>query len=747
MIYGLMYARIIYVNQSGHGDYTSIQRAIDASALEGDTIIVFPGIYNECLDFEDDSGSFHWVTVQSLYPQTHSREDILRTVIHCNNFGGGGIITKWNGTLNGFTITNDEGDGIEISYHLYGGEIDPYNYYIDNCIISHNGMNGILIYSDWSAYHINNCEITDNNGDGLGQYEYNEPHPIDGRQYSSEINNSLIANNYGYGVYSYWDVKIRNCTITRNEIGFLANTSSNLVNTSYINSSIIYDNRNGSISTFILMPFPQISFSDIHDYQNPPPNQGIIDNDPCFVDSHNNDFSLAWDTNRKSPCIDTGDPNPVVGPLLDPDLTRLDMGYKPVTQEWYTHVFHGTDEYKGGWNWMCFPVLDVYDINPQIGNVMQHLAASGQLDHVEWSINNQILEYLYDSQQGEWIPYDHVLQSTQGYKVQLSSRENYGTFYITAPRCPASTPIHLYGPVRSTGQYTDNWIGYFLPFSQRPEDALASIWSQIYSISTQTWAMARYGSGWLYTGSKIRQFNDGDMVIIQCYNEVPNFVWNQGTRQVKAERQKAEYFSYTEQSDYLPIFVAVGNEPDLEEVAVFANGECRGAVVVEDSLMEINAYVLDLPEDTELEIAKYYNSRQPLQHITSAYVYDKNTDLISFSKIKLHKNDDYLYIGTSLSQMIPETQSNPKITCFPNPFNPSTTIEYSVTKSGVATIEIFNVKGQLVKTVWNGKQEAGTYKMRWDGMNQNGKSVGSGIYFAKLKSIDGETVKKLILLK
>jgi molybdopterin-binding protein len=88
------------------------------------------------------------------------------------------------------------------------------------------------------------------------------------------------------------------------------------------------------------------------------------------------------------------------------------------------------------------------------------------------------------------------------------------------------------------------------------------------------------------------------------------------------------------------------------------------------------------------------------------------------------------------------------ISNFPNPFNPSTTISFSVAQtSSFVTLDIYNIKGQKVKTLINDRFDAGAHQVVWDGKDDNNKPVSSGIYFYKLKAGNFEQTKKMILLK
>ena len=86
---------------------------------------------------------------------------------------------------------------------------------------------------------------------------------------------------------------------------------------------------------------------------------------------------------------------------------------------------------------------------------------------------------------------------------------------------------------------------------------------------------------------------------------------------------------------------------------------------------------------------------------------------------------------------------------FPNPFNPDTTIKYDLAESADVTLQIYNVLGQVVRTlVASEAQNAGRYQIRWNGMDDRGVPVSSGVYFFQI-SAEGKfhDVRKLMLLK
>ncbi len=84
---------------------------------------------------------------------------------------------------------------------------------------------------------------------------------------------------------------------------------------------------------------------------------------------------------------------------------------------------------------------------------------------------------------------------------------------------------------------------------------------------------------------------------------------------------------------------------------------------------------------------------------------------------------------------------------YPNPFNPTTTLKYGLKETADVTIRIYNVLGQMVKTLVNAKQTAGFKEVTWDGTNDFGVKVSSGIYVYKIQANDFVKARKMILLK
>ena len=84
---------------------------------------------------------------------------------------------------------------------------------------------------------------------------------------------------------------------------------------------------------------------------------------------------------------------------------------------------------------------------------------------------------------------------------------------------------------------------------------------------------------------------------------------------------------------------------------------------------------------------------------------------------------------------------------YPNPFNPETTIHFFMKQASILRIDIYNIKGQKVKSLVNEHKSAGNYKIVWDGKDESGNVVGSGIYFCRMEVEGYSITKKMVMMK
>jgi hypothetical protein len=110
---------------------------------------------------------------------------------------------------------------------------------------------------------------------------------------------------------------------------------------------------------------------------------------------------------------------------------------------------------------------------------------------------------------------------------------------------------------------------------------------------------------------------------------------------------------------------------------------------------------------------------------------------------------DYTSVGDIADDDIPDAPHyfNNLEQNYPNPFNGTTTIRYSVGKPCRVEIRLFNPAGQLVRTLEARHRTAGNYEVVWNGRDEAGRTVTSGVYFARLDAGKFQQTRKVIYLR
>jgi hypothetical protein len=84
---------------------------------------------------------------------------------------------------------------------------------------------------------------------------------------------------------------------------------------------------------------------------------------------------------------------------------------------------------------------------------------------------------------------------------------------------------------------------------------------------------------------------------------------------------------------------------------------------------------------------------------------------------------------------------------YPNPFNPTTTLKYEMGSAGPVSIDVFDVNGRKIRSLYNGIQIPGQHEIRWDAKDDHGRSMSSGVYLFKVNVNGKQQTAKSLLLK
>ena len=104
-------------------------------------------------------------------------------------------------------------------------------------------------------------------------------------------------------------------------------------------------------------------------------------------------------------------------------------------------------------------------------------------------------------------------------------------------------------------------------------------------------------------------------------------------------------------------------------------------------------------------------------------------------------------ITTSVDEKNQTPESIPLIKTYPNPFNPSTTIEFTLPESGFASVTIYSMAGQKIRELTADYLPAGTHTLTWDGKDTRGNAVSSGIYITHLEAGKHTATGRMVLVR
>ncbi len=126
-------------------------------------------------------------------------------------------------------------------------------------------------------------------------------------------------------------------------------------------------------------------------------------------------------------------------------------------------------------------------------------------------------------------------------------------------------------------------------------------------------------------------------------------------------------------------------------------------------------------------------------------------DIHIFNRALTEEEIQFLYTGRKSPTVVTHSLSAPDQfrleQNFPNPFNPTTTIPYQVSERGWVRLSVYDLLGREVVVLIDENQDAGSYAVAWNGRNQQGSAVSSGVYFYKLLSDRNATTRKMILAR
>jgi hypothetical protein len=480
-------------------------------------------------------------------------------------------------------------------------------------------------------------------------------------------------------------------------------------------------------------------------------------------------YTLTWDANVKSPLINAG--CPVIDGVIqtDPDGTPPDIGarYYPHHHQEYFDTVSESNIY-----WLSFPVVDdKSNTNGTYWNELGYMFHDNmlgppelvpQLSQIHWSYDGDIAKMEYVA--NNWIHTDHTAEQPKGYKVKFNLGEHPEPVLVNGFKAdPVTTPVAWVEEYLHNGQMQDfpNLIGYFLPATHRAGDALSrnipgssrfSYLDYVHTIKTRNWGTCRLSdelnSPWLIDPNTYT-LSEGDMVELLLISGAPEeMYWNSNLPSTPpVVRPRSTAFDFEEQLDYSSLFIEFDPEDIPREVGVFIDGVCRGASVVDSSIVDICVYPDAAKSSSEPSIVFYYEGKGA-KTAKGWKTYNPESMIFEDRVLNLDEAQRYAYISFNRKAGdSPQPLATSLLPNYPNPFNPNTNISFVLGADMPVTLDIYNIKGQKVRTLCDEYLAKGKHSLMWDGRDSNCVKVASGIYFYRLCTPDGIQNHKMMLMK
>ncbi|NQT64852.1 MAG: T9SS type A sorting domain-containing protein [FCB group bacterium] len=744
-----------HIKQDGTGNFTTIQAGIIASS-NTDTVLVYPGIYLENVDYLEKS-----ITLASLYLTTGNEDYVDQTIIDGNQSGSCVEIRNCNeayNTLCGFTLRNGTGNQQSpTAYGIVGG--------------------GVLIYD--SHININNCDVYNNKSEyGGGIFCKNS---------TIQLSGVLISNNRSYkrggGIFLFDNSEILFCN------DYLCNI--------YLN----YGSWSGEICKTSDCPPLEVIVDTFT----------VMDPDGYFISSYDafgnplNDITLSIQNAKIEPIdvdlyVATDGDNANSGLTAEEPLATINYAYSLIQPDSLENntIYVADGEYSTLLNDQWFPLQMRGYVN-LIGESMDNTIFDAEftsplitdkISEINYTIKNLTLINGYGvSGEGTGTPWSTIcisdsqlrdkwviLENIKSYNCEANSRD-IALWFISA----YLKNVHVYDNLGNASVIQS--LSTF-------QNEIPYITVEIENCSVKNCDTNGFTFLQGFYSEELSQITLKNVEITDNYNTDTGFS-HAFSAIVIEDKKKVDMINCTigynrsEMTGGAIGCIGKGSELNIYNSIVYENDPKNMWIGndYEDDPFIVNIHnslfdhgVLSITNDFSWNIVNWLEGNlegDPLWQENGDYPYmlTQNSPCINAGTLDLPPGIELpefdlagnprIY-GETIDMGAYEFQGDPQsndenvinipeinqISNYPNPFNPSTTIKLDLAESGEIELVIYNIKGQKVKTLMDAYSTQGHFEIIWRGIDDNKKKVASGQYIIKLR-INGnqKSVKRMLLLK
>jgi hypothetical protein len=420
---------------------------------------------------------------------------------------------------------------------------------------------------------------------------------------------------------------------------------------------------------------------------------------------------------------------------------------------------------NGEWAWLSFPRLDRTPNDPTVHEVLYGVNGE-KIDPSNYLIYSELknlppnqpgeVENIFDGTTWEIGGYLPDIQSTLGYKLYLDypdPQPEKKWLLLSGTVLDPAEPIAVYR------QY-DNWVGYWLPESQSPFDAIPdTVLNELLRITAQSWYCVKR---WEHQDPESDPYwvcavhedpvclNYGDMVILKTIEDGGSFSfqWQRyGNPPTKEDRQAPENYQYDEQAAYTPFLVELDTSINPLEIGAFVNDSCVGAtsILPEDTMVLVPGYIDSLSGDVTFQ--QYYGtlkSEQLIHH--NYYVMDNNTGLMKKRTIHTGENQDYYIISFKDQPRKKDIKTRLWLTCTPNPVKHQCQIEFYIPQECRVIVTVYDLFGRKMNILQDGIIHEGSHNILYNGTDYQGNKLSNGIFIIKINAGKEQAQAKIVII-
>ena len=369
--------------------------------------------------------------------------------------------------------------------------------------------------------------------------------------------------------------------------------------------------------------------------------------------------------------------------------------------------------FQNGWNWFS---VNVDNNDMSLSNVLASLGENANLIKSQTGLATYYVGF-------GWYGLD-IIENEKMYMINML--DNCDMVLQGVPVDYINMPIYLFNGW--------NWIGYLPQLPNTLNGALVSIGDLGSLIKNQT-GFATYYEGFGWYG--LDAMNPGSGYMLQMVDSAV-LIYGVPDGLVKSDVNTKELHWSVNPHLYehnMTITATIENVLEGDVLSVFVDDEVRGVA---------EATHFPLTDSYTFNLMAYGETGEELKY----RVYQSGREVELSSEISFEING---IVGNDIEPVLLKTNQLPTefglLQNYPNPFNPSTVISYQLLDNSEVRLDVYNIQGQLIKTLVNTNLEVGYHTITWDGTNLNGESVASGVYFYSIQSDGFSSVKKMLLIK